>query len=281
LNIKDALHKAACLLEKKSIKTARLDAEVLLAYVLKCERYKLYVDFEKEITEKQASDFFSLIERRRLSYPVAYLVGKKEFMGIEFDVTEEVLIPRPDTEILVETAIDIMKEMGNEILAVDVGTGSGAIAVSIAYFLSNIQIIATDISEEALKIAEQNAKKHNVADKITFLKGSLLNPILENCINVDIIVANLPYIPSCDILNLSKEVRYEPKIALDGGEDGLAYYRELLPQAHAALQQSGYLLIEIGCGQGEKICSLAGVDWDKKIYKDLAGRERLVVLKKR
>jgi len=279
LRIQDALSRAIDVLKKDQIETARLDAEILLAHVFNCERYQLYLRFDEDITLNQYNEFMDLIEKRLSRWPVAYLINKKEFMSMEFYVTPEVLIPRPDTELLVEKSMEIIKKIDREALVVDVGTGSGAIAVSLAHFMNNVQVIATDISEGALKIAKKNAKRHGVIENITFLQEGLLNSILQNFFCVDIIIANLPYIPTGEIKLLSEEVQKEPITALDGGIDGLEYYNKLLGQAYLALEK-GYLLLEIGHGQAKKIFDLAGGGWKKKLYYDLAGRERVIVLER-
>ncbi|MCD5406592.1 MAG: peptide chain release factor N(5)-glutamine methyltransferase [Desulfotomaculum sp.] len=285
MNIKTALAQAGALLQQKNITTARLDAEVLLAHVLECARYQLYVNADAKLPTGKRHQYQCLVQKRTTGYPVAYLVGHKEFMGLDFAVTPAVLIPRPDTELLVEKALHLAsRHKVNSPLLVDVGTGSGAIAISLAHLLPSWRIIATDVSPAALLVAKQNAQTHNVGRRVSFLTGNLLEPLMSaNKIKeaVAIITANLPYISTGDITGLSSEVKKEPFLALDGGEDGLELYRVLIPQADQLIKPGGYLLMEIGPGQGQKLLDLvAAPKWHSKLDKDLAGRERLVVAEK-
>ena len=284
MDIKTALADARALLQQKNIELPRLEAEVLLAHVLNCSRAALYAHAGRELPPESAHKFSSLVEKRAGGMPTAYLIGKKEFMGLEFKVNPAVLIPRPDTELLVETAVHLLRHADtDQPLMVDVGTGSGAIAVSTACFVSRLKVQATDISPEALAAAKENAAFHGVSGRVQFLEGNLLEPVLNSAAprTVDLIAANLPYVPSGDICGLAAEVRCEPILALDGGGDGLDLYRLLSPQAEKLLKPGGHLLMEIGPGQGEKTLKLAAApQWQSKLYCDLAERERLVVAEK-
>ncbi|MEG6617447.1 peptide chain release factor N(5)-glutamine methyltransferase [Peptococcaceae bacterium 1198_IL3148] len=284
MDIKTALAQAGALLQKNDIEQPRLDAEVLLCHLLNCQRAYLYAHADQQLTEAEVQNYRHLLDRRVAGQPVAYLVGSKEFMGLDFAVTPDVLIPRPDTELLVETAIQLINQAKNPTpILVDVGTGSGAIAVSTAHFLLQLKVVAVDISAAALAVAQKNATRHQVARRIEFVQGNLLAPALQKLLtsSVDIITANLPYVPSQDIAGLSQEVRQEPILALDGGPDGLDLYRMLKPQALQLLKPGGHLLIEIGPGQGDTALSIfSGPEWDSKLYHDLADRERLVVAQK-
>nr|WP_207754824.1 peptide chain release factor N(5)-glutamine methyltransferase [Desulforadius tongensis] len=274
---------ARALLQQKDIEQPRLDAEVLLAHVLGCSRAALYAGAHRRLEPGQLQHYNRLVQKRAQGHPVAYLVGHKEFMGLDFTVTPAVLIPRPDTELLVETAVHLLsKRAGGRPLMVDVGTGSGAIAVSTAHLVPTLRVLAVDISAPALEVAQKNARTHAVDDRVVFLKGSLLEPVMErlNGEPVDIIAANLPYVPSGDIPGLSREVRREPLLALDGGPDGLDLYRQLIPQAQKLIKPGGHLLLEIGPGQGETALNLLN-NWQAKLYRDLGGRERLIAAEKR
>lgn len=278
MNIKTALAEARALLHQNNIEQPRLDAEVLLCHVLNCTRVTLLAYPERLLSDTEQQQYQQLMAQRAAGQPVAYLVGSKEFMGLDFTVTPATLIPRPDTELMVETALQLLKDNPHPKL-VDVGTGSGAVAVSLAHFVPSLQVTAVDISADALAVAQQNATQHQVHQRMEFILGNLLTPLLaQDTDPVDIITANLPYVPSGDIPGLSREVHCEPTLALDGGPDGLDLYRILLPQAETLLKPGGHLLIEIGPGQGAAALALfTNPRWQAQLYHDLAGRERLVV----
>lgn len=269
--------KARTLLRGAGVDSPVLDAEVLLCTVLGCERAGLWANPARLLTPLQAREFFDLVEQRRRRVPVAYLTGRKEFMGLEFSVKPAVLIPRPETELLVETALELLKEHPSPVV-VDVGTGSGAIAVSIAFYHPGAHVIATDVSTEALSVAAENARRHGLEARITFLAGDLAEALPGDLAErVDLMAANLPYIPTGEMAGLPPEVRKEPAIALDGGTDGLDLYRRLVPAAAFYLARGGSLLIEIGPGQGQKALDLfAAPGWEATLRLDLAGRERIV-----
>ncbi|MEW6423127.1 MAG: peptide chain release factor N(5)-glutamine methyltransferase [Bacillota bacterium] len=289
--IQKALGLAREYLQRCGVESAALDAEVLLAHVTGLDRAGLYRESERALAPREAEIFRQLVERRGQREPVAYLTGKKEFMGLEFLVGPAVLIPRPETELLVEKACALAREFVSgrrrlpgaeaELLLADVGTGCGAIAVSLAVFLPGARIYATDCSSAALAVARENARRHGVAGRISFLQGDLLTPLFDLDLpgRLDLIVANLPYVPTAELPALMPDVRcYEPLSALDGGPDGLAHYRRLLPQARRCLSDGGRLLMEIGPGQGEKVGRLlAENNWHHQIIPDLAGRERVVL----
>lgn len=290
-SISAALSWARSHLKDCGIGDSFLEAEVLLASVIGLDRAGLYRESERKLKQGEACLFRRLVRRRAQKEPVAYLTGFKEFMGLEFEVNPEVLIPRPETELLVEKALEMAckKDLDYErlsgfrpdIFIADVGTGSGAIAVSLARHLPEARILATDYSAGALAVAGRNARRHGVEKRITFFKGDLLSPLLELNLQgkIFIIVANLPYIPSAELPGLMPDVRlYEPRLALDGGKKGLDLYQRLLPQAKELLAAPGCLLMEIGPGQGDAIgCLLEENGWGYKIFLDLAGRERDVL----
>jgi release factor glutamine methyltransferase len=278
--LNEVLNKAALILKQRGTETPRLDAEVLLAHCLGTGRAGIYARSHLEPETAILDKYLSLVERRGGGEPVAYLTGIKEFMGLEFNVTPAVLIPRPETELLVETALGIIKKAGAaRPLLVDVGTGSGAIAVSIAAAFTGSRVMAVEISPEALEVARDNAAKHGVADRVEFFCGDLLAPLPEHVAGkVDALAANLPYIPTGHMGGLMPDVaEFEPGLALDGGEDGLRYYRRLIPMAEIALRPGGALLMETFPGQAEVLARLPGECWKTEILRDLAGRERLVV----
>lgn len=269
------LEAAAGLRQQRVAEAPRLDAEVLMAHMLGVERLRLFLDPDRTLTPSQLSEFQKLIDERGKGKPVAYLTGYKEFMALEFRVGPGVLIPRPETELLVEEALRL--EPG---VVIDVGTGSGAIAVSVACFLSAVHVYAVDVSAAALVYARQNAADLGAAGQITFFQGYLLEPLQGLPVQADCITANLPYIPAGDKQNLPVDVRaYEPHQALFGGIDGLDLYRSLLPRAIELLAPGGVLLMEIGPGQA---LALAGELAKYKAFTridikhDYAGLERIV-----
>lgn len=263
---------------EKGLAEPRLEAEILLAAALGKDRVYLYTNYDLPVNQKEREIYREWIKRRAKGEPAAYITGNKEFMSLNFKVNPQVLIPRPDTEILVEEALRLAAEWQGEVRICDVGTGSGAIAVSLAYYLPRASVYATDISREALELAADNAARHGV--NIVLAEGDLLEPFAgEEKFNI--ITANLPYISEKEYEMLDRSVRdYEPRLALVVPGDGLDLYRRLIPQAWQLLREEGYLLMEIGFNQGGKALEMAE-GWGKvEIIKDLAGRDRVVKLKK-
>ena len=261
-----------------------LEAEVLLAHYLGVDRVALYREPDRLLTADQVARYLDLVERRGRGEPVAYLTGHKEFMGLDLTVGPCVLVPRPETELLVETALQLLTPAPAAPLAVDVGTGSGAIAVSLAADHPAVRVLATDVDAAALAVARRNANANAVAERISFFQGDLLAPLTTPAYleQVDLIAANLPYVPTGELEGLARDVReYEPLLALDGGPDGLDLYRRLVPAARRLLRPGGTLLMEIGPGQGDACLDLVPPPaWESRLLHDLASRERLVVAKK-
>lgn len=235
---------------KKGCDSPRLDAEVLLAHALKLKRIDLYARYNEPIQEEAKAKFRDLVRRRADGCPVAYLVANKEFYSLPFFVNQDVLIPRPDTECLVDVALRIgKKENWKTIL--DLGTGSGCIAIALAKSLPQVKVVALDISAKALEVATKNAILNKVADRVSFVLGDLFAP-LENGLTFDAIVSNPPYIPDHDIKDLDKDVKdYEPRLALSGGGDGFSVFDRILAGAGLKLNAGGHLFIEIGAPQEE------------------------------
>jgi len=284
ISVREVLARAAGVLRRSGVDSARLDAEVLLAHVMRTSRTGLYMKSEGCLTDSQLNKFTELIDRRLQREPVSYLTGEKEFMSLEFRVTRDVLIPRPETEILVEWVIKKVEKLllsNNNTIILDVGTGSGAIAVSLAKYVPLVKVWALDVSEKALALARENAQRMSVGHRIEFLCSDLLTGIPPGLKGgVDFIVANLPYIPSADIPHLQAEVKFEPVTALDGGGDGLDLYRRLIPQARDVLKTGGWLGMEMGISQTKALASLlpdscwgGGV----QVLKDYAGLDRFIV----
>ncbi|MEW6459075.1 MAG: peptide chain release factor N(5)-glutamine methyltransferase [Bacillota bacterium] len=273
----EALAWARTALRAGDNETPALDAAVLLAAVLGCDRVDLYREPERALTETERGRFEQMVRDRLAGRPVAYLTGHREFMGLDFVVTPEVLVPRPETELMVEEALRLMSGGPEGSLVVDVGTGSGAIAVSLARYVRGARVLATDLSEAALTVARLNVGRHRVA--VEFLLGDLMEPIPAALAGqIDLIIANLPYIPTAQMDTLPRAVRAEPRLALDGGPDGLDLYRRLVPQAHRFLRPGGSLLFEIAPGQGRAALTIVpSPDWESRILTDLAERERVVI----
>ena len=253
---------------------APLESEVLLRHLLEIDRTRLYLDLDKELSAEQEEDFRKLVERRLKGEPVAYITTRREFYGLDFYVDKRVLIPRPETELLVEKALEISRNRHLNAIA-EIGTGCGAIAVSLALNLPVTKIYATDISADALEVARLNCLKHGVANRISLLKGDLLSPLPEAA---DLIVANLPYVEESKL----PQDEFEPATALNGGADGLRYIKKLCCQLDSKLRPDGYLLLEIGQGQAENLTAfLANLfpDSEIEVTADLGGIDRVISLK--
>ncbi len=275
--VKELLEWTSNYFREKNINEARLEAEIMLARALGKDRVYLYANYDAPVNQDERSVFREFIKRRFRKEPLAYITGTKEFMSLEFKVNPAVLIPRPESEILVEKAIDLFKDQPCTIC--DIGTGSGALAISLAHYLPLAQVFATDISWQALEMARENAASLQV--EVEFWEGDLLSPFLhkENCF--DLIVANLPYIPLEEYHTLDSGVKsYEPQTALLAPGDGLDIYRRLLPQAYTVLKEGAYLFIEIGWQQGEKAIQMMNNFAEVQIIKDLAGFDRVVMARK-
>ncbi len=259
------------------------ETELLFTEILNCDRLSLYLNKDM-VLDKDKSTFISSVLKRRLkAEPIQYILGKTEFMGLEFKVNKDVFIPRPETEILVETAIKSVSSVKRQASSVlDLGTGSGCIAISLAKFLSDVKIIATDISQETIKISKYNARLNNVTDKIRFIYSDLFTDYGLRITGYDIIVCNPPYIPTEEIEGLQPEIKYEPRIALDGGSDGLDFYRRIVTCAPNYLNKCGFLIMEMGFGQREPIENIfqkSGKFEIIEVVGDYSNIERVIVAK--
>lgn len=282
MNISQLLKETASGFGAEGLPTPRLDAEVLLAFSIERERHFLYAHPAKEISGAEMERFRSLVARRMKGEPVAYVTGKKEFWSLVFEVTPDVLIPRPDTEILVEDILKFFRQ-GREkkIRILEIGTGSGAISVALASELKNVSITATDFSPNALAVAEKNAVSNNVGEKISFVCGDMFESVEGT---FDIIVSNPPYISECEFALLDPEVReYEPRRALVAGPEGTEFHRILVRDGKRFLETGGRLVMEIGAGQRSAIEKmLKEQDYcDIGFGSDYAGIERVALAKKR
>jgi release factor glutamine methyltransferase len=277
--VKDLLVQAVERLVSAKIGTAQLDAEVLMMFLLNCSRAELYLKFDEVLDEKLSGNYSALVERRVQGEPVAYITNHREFMALDFYVDQRVLVPRPETELLVEFTVKrlIEKNWTEELISVaDIGTGSGVIAVYLAMRFSKAKVYATDISEEALEVAKINAARHEVTERIAFLQGNLLEPLP---VQPRILVSNPPYTVLSQVE--PNVVRYEPNVALDGGAKGLAIYRELFSQARDKLERPGLIALEIGSEQAQSVLNLSRYFFpgcQVEVFKDYAGLDRVVML---
>ncbi|MBN1176309.1 MAG: peptide chain release factor N(5)-glutamine methyltransferase [Dehalococcoidales bacterium] len=277
MNRRQALTHARKILADNNIDDASLEGVVLLKHALGIDRVQLYSDLDTDISPKQEKALNKLLARRIQGEPSAYITGHREFYGLDFKVNRDVLIPRPETELLVEKAIRLAESHKIKTIA-DIGTGCGAIAVSLAVNLPRVTVYAVDISNEALKVAGDNCRKHNVADRIVLLEGDMLEPLPEP---VDMIIANLPYVREADLVN-DTGLSYEPPLALDGGKDGLDGIRTTCRQAGDRLCRDGFILLEIGQGQADAVTALLQETYPDsriEVESDLAGIRRSVSLR--
>jgi release factor glutamine methyltransferase len=280
--LRQTLAEDAQTLSHSGIDNARLDAEVLMGHVLGMTRGQLLASADFLLSEGHLRQYRELLRRRLEREPIAYLTGRREFWSLEFGVLPDVLIPRPETERLVEIALALARELPqiHSLPVLDIGTGSGAIAVSLAKELPSAVIWATDVSPAALEIARRNATCNGVAERVRFFQGDLFKAIGESAGRFALIVSNPPYIRSAEIDALEPEAsRWEPRGALDGGADGLNFYRRIARQARDYLAPNGAVALEVGADMGKEVSRLftAGGYTGVAIFQDYAGRDRVVV----
>jgi release factor glutamine methyltransferase len=272
LTLLEVLRRAAGHLEKHGSTSARLDAEVLLAHALTVRRLDLYLQFDRPLADEELVPYRSLIARRAKGEPVAYLVGHKEFMALEFDVSAAVLVPNPDTEVLVQLAVAWARERGVAVRAADVGTGSGCIAVALAHYVPGIEIWASDDSQEALEVAQLNVRKHSLDARIHLCKGDLLAPLPGA---YDLVCANLPYVPAATAL--ATEVVTQPRHALYGGPSGSELVVRLLDAAPAKLKAAGRVMVEIDPAILPEVVAAAERGYaGHRVHRDLGGHDRVL-----
>lgn len=270
-----ALRQAIQLLEKQGVSTSRLTAEVLLMHAVCGDRTLLAAHPEQELTDLQQLHYARYLHERIQGRPTQYITGQQEFWGLEFRVNASVLIPRPETEHVVEIA-EYRLQNADCPNVIDVGTGSGCIAIALAHDLPAARVFASDISSEALRTASENARRLGVADRVHFFQGDLLTSLPDAA--VDLVVSNPPYVATTDAATLQREVReHEPHQALFAGEDGLAVYRRLVPEAARILRPGGWLVLELGYNVAEQVRAMFSEAWDSpEIGKDLAGIDRVL-----
>ena len=277
MTIREVLRQAIIMLKNENIEAPKNKARMLLQTTLKKSKEYLMIYDTKEITPKEREEYIKNVKRLIMGEPLQYITGKQEFMKLNFLVTKDVLIPRQDTEILVQEVIEKAQNIQNTII-LDLCTGSGAIAISLAKYINNTKIYATDISSGALEIAKKNAELNGVKNNIEFIESNLFTKIKDQ--KFDIIVSNPPYIETKNLRLLPKDVQNEPQIALDGGKDGLDFYRKILENAYKYLNKHGYICLEIGYNQNRSVLQI--LENQKKYInayskKDLCENDRIVV----
>ena len=285
VTVLEVIQRSVDFLAKKGVESPRLQLELLLAHTLKIPRLNLYLNFERELSNGEIEVLRQLVKRRGSREPLQHIIGTTSFCGLEMRVSPAVLVPRPETELLAERAWQYFNGLapgeGVSVSALDFGTGSGCLAVALAMNAPAARLCALDISDAALEVAFQNATFHRVVDRIRFVRGDGFSALLGGG-PFDLIVSNPPYIPSQEIETLQPEVReYDPRVALDGGEDGLAFYRTFASQAKNFLRPAGKLMLEFGDGQEEKLQPLfADQGWHvEAIEPDHTGHPRILVAK--
>ena len=278
MTLKQALNRAREVLAANDIEEAGLEGELLLRHALGLSRVQLYLDLDHELSAEEEADFWQLIKRRLNGEPTAYIIGHREFYGLDFYIEAGVFIPRPESELLVEQALKLAQNRPVSSMA-DIGTGCGAVAISLALNLPQVKIYATDISASALKVALVNCQKHGVTDRIRLLQGDMLDPLPEP---VDMIIANLPYVTEVELSGISP-AGFEPMEALGGGSDGLEKIRQLCHQVGDRLCPGGCLLLEVGQGQARAVTTLLSGLFSSaeiEVVPDLSGIDRVVGLTK-
>jgi release factor glutamine methyltransferase len=274
-------------LQRRNIDSPRLSAEILLAHQLSLNRIQLYLDFERPLKEDEVGGYRSLIKRRVSREPIQYITGVQEFWSLEFNVGPGVLVPRPETEVLVEQVIDLYKgkKLSDQPRILDLGTGCGAIAISLGKEIPEAKIWASDVSQEAIDVAKQNAVKHGVDGRIDFLLGDMFQPLRDGELLFQVIVSNPPYIPSGAVDSLAPEVKdHEPRFALDGGKDGMAFVTKIVFEGADHLAPEGWILVEMDPDQTPKAADLmekTGRYRTPTRIKDYSHRYRVVMAQKR
>jgi len=277
MRVKEALLYASDKLKENRIENSLNEAKYLLKYLLETDDIFFITNLDNELESEKLDEYKKLVEKRCKHIPFSYITGTKEFMGLEFYVDNQTLIPRPETEIIVEYMINNFSKQNLNIL--EIGVGSGCISISTAYYLKNINILGVDINEKALITANRNIQKHNLENRVKFIKSDIYENIKDK---FDMIISNPPYIKKDVIKTLDRDVKdYEPILALDGGEDGLYFYREIINNAKKYLTENGHIILEIGYDQKKEVTDLLKENdfIQIKTIKDLAGFDRTIIAK--
>ncbi|UCH65093.1 MAG: peptide chain release factor N(5)-glutamine methyltransferase [Ignavibacterium sp.] len=265
LTVLDVINSSTEYLNKKGIESARTNAELLLADVLHCKRLDLYLMYDKPLSESELNEYRQYLKRRSVYEPLQYITGKVEFYGLDFIITPSVLIPRPETEILVELVINSIKT-DREVKILDIGCGCGNIGIAIAANLPNAKVSGIDISKDAISIAEENTVNHNLQSRVNFRCVDILNTSAEKLLIYDIVVSNPPYVSKLDYETLQKEIKnFEPEIAVTDVSDGFSFYKSITPLAKQILNKPGKIFYELGQGQSKQVKKILEENGFKKI----------------
>lgn len=283
MTVLEVIQKSAEFLTRKGVESPRLQTELLLAHVLKQPRMKLYLNFERQLTPAEADTLREMVKRRGQREPMQHIVGSTSFCGLEITVNRHVLVPRPETELLAEAGWQFLsnRDLQSD-TCLDFGTGSGCIAIALAAKCPAARIVATDVSREAIALAEQNAARNGVGGKVQFSCGDGFTALPEGA-RFDLIISNPPYIPSAEIASLQPEVRdFDPRGALDGGADGLDFYRLLAAQAGSFLNRGGKLMLEFGDGQASALRKIFEAEmWIvEAVREDYTQRQRILIVRR-
>ena len=276
ITVLEAISLSTDFLQKKGISSPRINAELLLAHVLKCKRLQLYLSFDRPLKQNELNSYRELIKRRSNFEPVQYITGNVEFHNVEFKITPAVLIPRPETEILVES---IINNSNDEIKILDIGCGSGIIGISLALSLRKASVYCTDISNEAINLAMENAKRHNVISRINFLKHDIISQQIDFVSELDVIVSNPPYISRNDFNSLQKEIKnFEPRYALTDESDGYTFFKSISSKAYNRLSPGGRLYFEMSEAQSFTVKNIMKNNsfFNIKIIKDYQNIDRVI-----
>lgn len=279
MTVLEGIQKSADFLAKKGVEPPRLQAELLLAHVLKMPRMKLYLNFDRALTTAETDSLRELIKRRAVREPLQHIIGSTSFCGYEIAVNRQALVPRPETELLAELGWQFLSGGRPDASALDFGTGTGCIAIALAAHCPQARIVALDLSPEALALARQNVELNRLTERVQFIHGDGFAP-LPTEMQFDLIISNPPYIASAEIETLEPEVRdFDPRLALDGGADGLSFYRRLAREARPFLKPGGKIMLEFGDGQGGDIQKIfEGEKWIvEEIKSDYSQRPRILV----
>jgi release factor glutamine methyltransferase len=281
MNVRQAIHTGIERLQSEPIGPPRMAAEALLMHAVGRDRAFLHAHPEYELTQKETREFHTAVEKRASGIPLQYITGHQEFWGLDFLVNPAVLIPRPETEHLVEWAIELIRRSASTPRVIDVGTGSGCIILSVAHEVKDAELHAVDISQPALAVARNNAERLRLTERVTFHEGDLLTEFLGASGYFDFVVSNPPYVGRSEADKVQREVReHEPEVAVFGGERGLDIYERLIPQAHQVLKPGGYLLLEIGYSIEEPVRNLLKVWKEVRAVPDLQGIPRVIIARK-
>ncbi|WP_457622172.1 peptide chain release factor N(5)-glutamine methyltransferase [Persephonella sp.] len=275
MKIKDLIRIGTERLKDAGVKTPLTDTQLLLSFVLKLPRWKLITEREEDVPKEKVMEFISLIERRAQREPLAYITGEKAFYGLDFKVKQGVLIPRPETEILVEEVLKRIPE-NEKFIGLEVGVGAGVISVSLLKYRDNLYMYAVDISEKALELTRENAKIHKVSTRLKLFRSDLFKNIPQ--IKFDFIVSNPPYVSAREYLDLEEEVKKEPVEALVADKEGLEFYEKIVKEGKIYLKEKGFFGFEIGYRQAEKVREILEKEgFNVKIYRDLQHHDRVII----